>query len=203
MTSGFKSDGFPLEFSVLAGTDLAAAESESAPDDPPQKSRIGFAEIEVFSNQDNVALGKPAYTDSELGSQFRSLIALTDGNNLYGRILPIRKWVRELALRHDLETERPLLAAELNRRYARQKIHLTWMTWLAVLLAAGIGCTVLIDRIVRARQIAEIRKRLAADLHDELGADLHVIGLLGDLAQAAVNSPDRLRGLHQRIRLMS
>jgi signal transduction histidine kinase len=127
----------------------------------------------------------------------RPLSALTDGLNLYGTILPIRDWLRELALRHDLEAERPLVLVELNQRYARQKNRLVWMGWLTTVLAAGIVLTILIDRILRMRQVARIRERFAADLHDELGADLHSIRLLGELALAAKDSPDRLdRVLH-------
>lgn len=164
---------------------------------------VALAEIELFSHGKNVALGKSVSANFEVSSPERSLSTLTDGHNFYGEIPPVRIWINELAARHDLETERPIVVAELNRRYARQKANLTWMTWLAALLAAGIGCTLLIDRMVRKRQLAKIKNRFAADLHDELGANLHVIGLLGDLAQAAVDSPEKLKSLHQRIRVMT
>ena len=74
------------------------------------------------------------------------------------------------------------------------------LAWLAALLAAGIGFTILIDRMLRMRQIVKIRERFAADLHDELGANLHTIGLLSDLAEEAQGSPSELSMLHQRIR---
>ncbi|TWU48647.1 Nitrate/nitrite sensor protein NarX [Rubripirellula tenax] len=165
--------------------------------------RIGFAEIELYSKGKNVALGKRAFADYQPNPGDRSLDALTDGRNLFGDILPIRTWLTELAKRHDLVHMRPVVVAELNRRYARQRVQLTWVTWLAVFLAVGIGATFLLDRIFRMRQLAELRVRFAADLHDELGADLHVIGLLSDLAQSAVNSPEKLESMHQRIRTMT
>jgi signal transduction histidine kinase len=153
---------------------------------------FGFAEIEIFSNGENVAQGIPALANFKTTDPMRPLSALTDGLNLYGTILPIRDWLRELALRHDLETERPLVLAALNHRYARQKIRLVWMGWLTTVLAAGIVLTILIDRMLRMRHVARIRERFAADLHDELGADLHSIRLLGELALAAKDAPDRL-----------
>lgn len=165
--------------------------------------RIGFAEIELFSDEKNVAAELPFEANFVVYNPMRPLSALTDGRNFYGTILPIREWMIELALRHELETERPYVAEELNRRYSQQKVHLTWLTWLAVLLAVGIGVTIMIDRVVRMRQLANLKERFAADLHDELGANLHVIGLLGDLAQAAVGSPEKLKSLHQRIRVMT
>ena len=75
--------------------------------------QIGFAEIEIFSQSRNVALGKAVHTDLKPLNPDRSLAALTDGCNLYGRILPVRTWMNELARRHDLETERPVVVAEM------------------------------------------------------------------------------------------
>ena len=153
---------------------------------------LGFAETAVLSQGRNVAAGKSTSGNFAAGEHGRRYAALTDGCNIYGRILPIREWMTQLARRHDLETERPSVVAELNRRYARQKANLRRMIWLAELLAAGIVFTLLIDRMLRMRQAARIRERFAADLHDELGANLHAIGLLGDLAKDALDSPEEL-----------
>ena len=167
-----------------------------------KENLVGFAEIELFSDGKNVALGKSVEADrsSILNTYARTLTALTDGHNLYGQILPLKDWLGELAKRHDLEVERPLIVAELNDRYLQQKVNLDRLKWLAVLLAISIVVIVLMDRIFRMRQVAGIKERLAADLHDELGADLHTIGLLSDLAEDARNSPEELSMLHQRIR---
>ena len=165
--------------------------------------RIGFAEIEMFSDAENVALGKRAFVDYTLNEGDRSPLALTDGKNMFGEILPMRTWLNELADRHELEQSRPLVEAELNDRYTRQTEYLAWVSWLAAFLAVGIGVTFLIDRFLRMRQLAQLRIRFAADLHDELGADLHVIGLLSDLATASVGSPEKLESMHQRIRTMT
>lgn len=153
---------------------------------------FGFAEIEILSGGMNVAKGIPAFANFKATEPMRTLSAFTDGLNLYGTILPVRDWLRELALRHDLETERPIVLAKLTQRYARQKSRLVWMGWLTTILAVGIVLTILIDRMIRMRQVARIRERFAADLHDELGADLHSIRLLGELALAAKDSPGRL-----------
>jgi signal transduction histidine kinase len=164
------------------------------------RSQIGFAEIEVFSNGRNVALGTSVQANFAVKDPERPLLALTDGRNLYGQILPVRAWLGELARRHDLEAERPLVLAELGQRYARQKTNLKRMGWLATLLAGGIIFIILIDRIIRMRHVSRIRERLAADLHDELGASIHTIGLLSDLADDARGTPQELATLHRRIR---
>jgi signal transduction histidine kinase len=171
-------------------------------DTVPSTSVIGFAEIELFSQGRNIAIGNLFHAELRPGPG-RSLSALTDGCNLYGQILPIKAWMNELARRHDLETERPRVIAELNRRYTRQKLNLTRMKWLAALLGAGAIFTLLIDRILRMREVAHIKERFAADLHDELGANLHTIGLLSDLAEQARDEPGELSMLHQRIRAVT
>ena len=159
-----------------------------------------FSEIEIYSEGENVALGKKVTTSFKELSPERSIDALTDGWNLYGDILPVRQWMNELAHRYALENERPVIVAELRVRYDKQKNRLELITWLAAVLAVGIVITILVMRIIRMRQIALIRERLAADLHDELGADIHTIGLLSDLAELTTDDTEQLKTLHRRIR---
>lgn len=180
-------------------------EQDPASDPSPGMARIGFAEIELFSNGRNVALGKSTALDPAPppSDSNRPIEALTDGNNHFGAILSVRQWMNELAYRHELETERPLVMQELNRRYARQKANLTLMTRLVLLLGIGIAFTILIDRNIRLKQAARIKERFAADLHDELGADLHALGLLTDLAKESVDSRDELLELLDRTRVFT
>ena len=165
--------------------------------------RIGFAEIELFSQGRNVALGRPVTANFSTDGTARSLANLTDGRNFYGTILPVRTWLNQLALRHELERERPLVSAELRRRYAEQKINITRLTSLAAVLALGVVVIVLVNRSRQQRAVEDTRKRIAADLHDELGADLHAIGLLSDLALSARAAPERLGDLLQRMRSLT
>lgn len=154
--------------------------------DPPENFRIGFAEIELFSDGRNVALGKPTSLNKEINPG-RDLKALTDGRNLYGEILPIRTWMQQLARRHDLESERPFVTQELSRRYAQQKANMRRISWLAAtLLFIIIIIVIMLEQIARQRAISRTRERIAANLHDELGANLHAIGLLGDFAKKIV-----------------
>lgn len=160
---------------------------------------VGFAEIELLSKGRNIAFGKTPQ-DNGKAKKFQGQLAnLTDGLNHYGQILPVKEWLNELARRHDLELERPLVAAELNNRYIRQKITLGRMKWLSALLASGILLTLFIDQFLKKCQIARLKERFAADLHDELGANLHSIGLLSDVAQDA-ESVSEWQELSKRIR---
>lgn len=167
------------------------------------RTRLGFAEIEVFSAGRNVAFKKPVTDSHALHDPNRPVGALTDGRNLYGNILPIRDWLSELARRHDLEVARPKMVTELNIRYANQKSMLRKMTWLIALLVTGIALMFVLNRRTRNREIAAMRSRFAADLHDELGANLHTIGLLSDLAQESQPSSEEYTGLLARIRTMT
>lgn len=146
----------------------------------------GFSEIEVLSKERNVALGKPV-SGANLPNPSGNLALLTDGDNYFGKILPMRIWMNQLARRHDLEKERPQIVATLNHRYALQKRNLHIMYWLAAALAAGTVILVLIERNVRQRAVFRTRELIAANLHDELGANLHAAGLYSDLAKQEIS----------------
>lgn len=165
--------------------------------------RLGFAEFELFAQGRNVALHRPVTANFKTDDPVRPLSSLTDGRNFYGTILPIRAWLNQLALRHELERERPLVSAELSQRYGRQQANVTRLAGLAAALAFGVVVLVLVNRIRQQRAIEQTRKRIAADLHDELGADLHALGLLSDLAQNARQEPERLGDLLRRVRSLT
>ena len=169
----------------------------------PVGERIGFAEIELFSNGQNVALHQPVTANFNAEAGIRRLSNLTDGLNYYGSILPLRHWLNQLATRHELENERPLIVAELNARSVRQRAQFVQLAWLAVLLGCGVVGVVVAGRLQRRRAIAQTRTRIAADLHDELGADLHAIGLLTDLASRDRASAEKLADLLQRMRAIT
>ena len=161
---------------------------------------VGFAEVELFSQGINVAKGKPASGSYGLDGLSRSYNALTDGRNFYGEILPLREWLGELALRHELELKRPRVQQSLASLYEQQKSLLNRLIVLAIALAAAVVVTLVVTRMLRMRQIARIRERLAADLHDELGANLHTIGLLSDLATDSQGDEQEFTEIHRRIR---
>ena len=163
-----------------------------------KNKRFGFAEIEVYSEGSNIALGKSVNTNYKKRRQEKALISLTDGNNFYGEILPVRRWMNELAIRHALEAERSVVLTELSLRYATQKENLNRLFWVIALLIAGIGFLILAGRLIRHRQVANIKERLSADLHDELGANIHSIGMLSDIAQDS-KSQSEWESMHQRI----
>ncbi|WP_018970893.1 sensor histidine kinase [Rubritalea marina] len=165
-----------------------------------QLYRVGFAEIEITSKGKNVASGKPVTGNFSLSDRQQTFSRYTDGLNLYGTILPMRDWLRELAERHQLEAERPIVSKEIQARYTKQK-KLLWITiCLTVLSGAGVAVVLIYTKTLRTREAAKIRERIAANLHDELGANLHAIGLLGDMAKRLADSPEELNETLDRIR---
>ncbi|CAA6692451.1 MULTISPECIES: histidine kinase [unclassified Lentimonas] len=178
---------------------ITAIEGYQAPEAKKVMSCFGLAEIEIIHNESNIAQGKPIVENRSNKTSQGSLTGLTDGRDHFGDILPLKKWLNQLALRHDLEQARPAIAAELQLRYSKQKTYLRIMYWVAGVLIVVVLLVILIDRIVRMRHVAQLKQRFAADLHDELGANLHSIGLISDLAKDA-DSAEEWQTLSQRIR---
>lgn len=164
---------------------------------------LGFAEIEIISGNQNVALHRPVIASSGLDKHPSRIKRITDGSNFYGKILSVRDWMNQLARRHDLETERPKVTAALSRRYAQQKSNLKWAIITVIsLLVAGV-VLVLVERLLRQRAVAKTRERIAANLHDELGANLHAIGILGTYAKRVLDSPEKLTQTVDKIKALT
>jgi signal transduction histidine kinase len=165
---------------------------------------VGMAELEVISQGKNVAQGKTIRFPPAPQRMFMShQQSITDGHNHFGTILPVKEWMEQLTRRHDLERERPLIAAELNQRYERQQVNLHRMIWVAALLTVCIVGSILIGRVLRQRAVLELRERITADLHDELSANLHGIGLLSDMAKDKITEQNTLNDILDRIRQLT
>jgi signal transduction histidine kinase len=108
----------------------------------------------------------------------------------------------QLAKRHDLEIERPLIEQELEGRYDRQEVILRVLSWIIAALFVGSVIVYLINRFLRQRAIFNLRNRIAADLHDELGANLHAVSMLGELASNAKHDPEKMNSLVERMRTL-
>lgn len=158
---------------------------------------LGFSEIEIFSKGQNVAPGKKVIFSEP--SPLVNPGSVNDRLNRYGRIVPVKQWMGELARRHDLQTELPLLRQEIQHRYDRQKRQRAVLGWIAGLALVGGVLGVLVARIRNMRQITELRERFAADLHDELGASLRSIGMLAEMARENQAASKTMGGILDQI----
>ena len=153
----------------------------------------------------NLAFEKPvtlSLTPNET-TRLDRVQAITDGNNYYGEILSFRTWLKQLARRHDFESERPGIAAQLSLAYQQQASLVQQLIWLIAFLGAAITAIVAIERYFRQRAVLQTREQIAADLHDELGANLHAIALCDDLARTNLDKPGKLTDLLQRVRTLT
>ena len=167
---------------------------------------FGVAEAECFASGCNVARGCSVVMQGggrDGPPLARPLVAITDGRNFYGTILPIRQWLKELSERHDLEVERPAVEAVTQAGYQRQAVLVRWLGGLAVVLGGLVAFSVVAEMLLRQRAIARTREQIAADLHDELGANLHAIALYGDLAKANHDKVEKLRLLLDQMRSLT
>ena len=161
--------------------------------DPPNPAEmgaevamLGFAEIEVLSHGRNVLAGRVLKPHFKAIAVHNTPQQMTDGVNIYGRILHTRDWIEQLALRHDLELELPQVQARLDELYIKQEKQFIMLRNLSILMLGLLVIVILLSQIIRSRQLAAVRQRLAADLHDQVGANLHAIGLLSDIARDEV-----------------
>ena len=166
-----------LRFSVPAADFVDSAEIDTRVD------LLGFAELEVFAGGRNVLAGCEISADFDDSSAHNTPAFLTDGANAYGSIIDTRDWIEQLALRHDLETERPQVQASLDGLFSEQEQQFALLKNLSFLIGGALAIVILLSHIIRLRQMSRLRQRLAADLHDQVGANLHAIGLLSDIAR--------------------
>jgi signal transduction histidine kinase len=183
---------------------LTVQDGYSAPEAADTWRCVGFAEIEIGSEGNNVAVGRPVHLNIEAPKPTQGkLSALTDGLNHYGAILPLREWMNQLARRHELETQRPVIEQQLALSHLRQEKNLLLLKALAALLATGIALAIAIERLLHRKTIKRLKERFAADLHDEIGANLHTIGLLSDMVEEFKQVPENISEYIQRIRAVT
>ncbi len=147
--------------------------------------RYGFAlaEFQVYSGNDNVALGSAvSYLDSLEDTRHSKARFLTDGARWKFRLGEWPEFLRGLSRRRELLAQLALIDADLATAHTSLQRILLW-SGLCLLLATALVMVVVFYRMKlrRIRETDELRRRIAADLHDDLGSNLAAIGMLTDL----------------------
>ena len=166
---------------------------------------FALSELEVFSDRENVALGKAVRSADGMpnliapGGRYWSSAALIDGHGPDGRLVPTRDWMALLDERLTVETRIHELHAE-TAMVIRE-----WRNGALILFAllgiAGAVAVVALPiryRIHSHRQLLAVRERIAGDLHDEVGSNLGSIQMFADLAEGRTGPSDELKRI-QRI----
>ena len=150
----------------------------------------GLAEIQAYSGDLNVALGKPVTASDEAASTTGwSPAFATDGFSSRQRLIEIPEHLDLIAMRGKLEHEFRHLA---HRR--EQKLQATGLALgyggCGLGAAAMLGCVWLLvrQRQIRRQSVALLRDQIARDLHDDMGSNLGGIVLLSEIGSK--HSPD-------------
>ena len=166
---------------------------------------FALSEIEVLTENGNVALGKAARSSDGMqnliapGGRFWTSAALCDGFGPDGRLVSTREWLERLDERLTIETRRHTLRVEAARVIAGWRR--AGLTAFALLGLAGAFVIIALPiryRIHANRELLTVRERIAGDLHDEVGSNLGSIQMFADLAESRSGPSDDLKRI-QRI----
>ena len=173
-------DGQPARYLRITATQLRETDL---------KQFMAFAEIQVYSGGQNVALGKPVTASDAVSSSDWSPNYMTDGYNSDYEIVDFSRWFIGLARRGEL-------LRQLNDLVSRRKdLEETTATWVlsttgGIILATGLVWAGSAWRIRKHRrhELRRLRQQIASDLHDAIGSNLGSIALISGLASDRAGS---------------
>ncbi|MCB1093671.1 MAG: hypothetical protein KDL87_19180, partial [Verrucomicrobiae bacterium] len=155
---------------------------------------FALAEMQVFSENQNVALGKKVTAEESADGNGWSRKALVDGFGSRNRLSGFPEWISSLSKRGELIRE--------WGENEQQRIELVESTvsrgirW----ISSGAGGLVLLvivslarGRARRRKDLEALRQQIASDLHDDIGSNLSSIALLAELGSSEADEPDLVR----------
>jgi len=166
---------------------------------------MALSEVEVWSENTNVALGKLARSSDGMqnliapGGRFWTTAALIDGYGPDGRLVSTREWLDLLDRRLQIESRAHGLQVEASSIIASWRRGVLSLAVLLVLAGAfAIIALPIRYRIHANRELHRVRERIAGDLHDEVGSNLGSVQMLADLAEGRSGPSQELKRI-QRI----
>ncbi len=147
---------------------------------------FALAELQVFSDGQNVALGKRVVAQDSTTDGLWAPPNLVDGFDSRHRLRDDDlAWLKGLARRHALEIDMEELVAARGALAERRTLQLIVAAAAAVLaMVIVVIALILRARLAQRRETDRLRERIAGDLHDEIGSNLGSIALLSEMASA-------------------
>jgi len=162
---------------------------------------FALAEMQVFSAEENVALGKNVTAMESLEKGKWGARFLVDGFSSQYRLSELPVWLSELTKRKDLirewrnlESMRSVLVDNAVSRGLR--IGGGSITLIGFLLVFSI----LRSRGKQLKKMESLRNQIASDLHDDIGSNLSSIALLAELGRSEIDEPDLARAEFEQIK---
>jgi signal transduction histidine kinase len=162
---------------------------------------FALAEMQVFSGDVNVALGKKVTSVDSLEKGKWGVRYLVDGYSSRYRLSGLPEWLGELDKRgeligewRELDARRTALADQAVS--AGIKVGTGFLVLCGVLLVFGI----LRSRVKQLKKMESLRNQIASDLHDDIGSNLSSIALLAELGRSEMDEPDLARSEFEQIK---
>ncbi len=153
---------------------------------------FGLAELQVYGSNRNLALGKPVDAKDAADKPPEAGWApayLTDGHTSRYRLIEWPEYLRLMDKRGRLEMEKATLE---HRRAAKlllgRKVLGGILSATAVLVVATWIWGMVRHRLLRRREMEQLRQQIARDLHDDIGSNLGGIVLVSEIGSEI--SPD-------------
>ncbi len=163
---------------------------------------FALAEMQVFSGDENVALGKKVTAVDSLERGKWGARFLVDGYSSRYRLASLPVWLGELRRRgelitewRDLENRRTLLVEAAVARGIQIGAGALVMAGMLLVIA------ILRSRGKQIKKMESLRNQIASDLHDDIGSNLSSIALLAELGRSEIDEPDLARSEFEQIKL--
>lgn len=146
---------------------------------------FALAEMQVYSGNQNVALGKRVQAKDSLAGPSAVGWApefLVDGFGSRGRLIEYPHYLDLIGNRGQAVNEQNwLLARRADKLRSTGLILAYGGIGLVIGVAFGLGWLLIRQRKLRAQALAQLRDQIARDLHDDIGSNLGGIVLLGEM----------------------
>ena len=154
--------------------------------------RFGYAlsEIQVYSGNENVALGKHVVASDSSEEVGWYPTAVVDGFTSRHRIIELPSYLDLIGRRGELERQADDLARQKEGKIRMAGAALAYGGGgFGLFLVVGWGWAVARQRIMREKAVAQLRDQIARDLHDDIGSNLGGIVLLSEIGNAHSTDP--------------